>query len=89
MGERWFRQEYLCEFVDAVSGVFDRDAGGAGDQDDGGAAGFDTDGSGRTMNRVFRGRWIWGRRRIHGDRGGGAGGVTGDVGRGGCTRTGK
>ncbi len=23
MGERWFRQEYLCEFVDAVSGVFD------------------------------------------------------------------
>jgi len=26
MGERWFRQEYLCEFVDAVSGVFDRDA---------------------------------------------------------------
>jgi hypothetical protein len=26
MGERWFRQEYLCEFVDSVSGVFDRDA---------------------------------------------------------------
>ena len=26
MGERWFRQEYLCEFVDEVSGVFDRDA---------------------------------------------------------------
>ena len=25
-GERVFRQEYLCEFVDAVSGVFDRDA---------------------------------------------------------------
>ena len=25
MGERWFRQEYLCEFVDAMSGVFDRD----------------------------------------------------------------
>jgi hypothetical protein len=25
MGEHWFRQEYLCEFVDAVSGVFDRD----------------------------------------------------------------
>jgi hypothetical protein len=25
MGERWFRQEYECEFVDAVSGVFDRD----------------------------------------------------------------
>jgi hypothetical protein len=25
MGERWFRQEYLCEFVDAVSGVFERD----------------------------------------------------------------
>ena len=24
MGERWFRQEYLCEFVDSVSGVFDR-----------------------------------------------------------------
>jgi terminase large subunit-like protein len=24
MGERWFRQEYLCEFVDTVSGVFDR-----------------------------------------------------------------
>jgi hypothetical protein len=26
MGERWFRQEYLCEFVSEVSGVFDRDA---------------------------------------------------------------
>ena len=25
MGERYFRQEYLCEFVDSVSGVFDRD----------------------------------------------------------------
>ena len=25
MGEAWFRQEYLCEFVDTVSGVFDRD----------------------------------------------------------------
>lgn len=25
MGERWFRQEYLCEFGDAVSGVFSRD----------------------------------------------------------------
>ncbi|HTS28204.1 MAG TPA: terminase family protein [Bryobacteraceae bacterium] len=25
MGERYFRQEYLCEFVDAVSGVFDMD----------------------------------------------------------------
>ena len=25
MGERWFRQEYLCEFEDAVSGVFDRE----------------------------------------------------------------
>ena len=25
MGERWFRQEYLCEFEDTVSGVFDRD----------------------------------------------------------------
>jgi len=25
MGERWFRQEYLCEFVDEISGVFDRD----------------------------------------------------------------
>jgi hypothetical protein len=24
-GEAWFRQEYLCEFVDTVSGVFDRD----------------------------------------------------------------
>jgi hypothetical protein len=24
MGERWFRQEYCCEFEDAVSGVFDR-----------------------------------------------------------------
>ena len=23
MGEQWFRQEYLCEFVDGVSGVFD------------------------------------------------------------------
>jgi hypothetical protein len=26
MGERWFGQEYLCEFSDAVSGVFERDA---------------------------------------------------------------
>jgi len=26
MGERWFRQEYLCEFEDTVSGVFDMDA---------------------------------------------------------------
>jgi hypothetical protein len=25
MGERTFRQEYLCEFEDSVSGVFDRD----------------------------------------------------------------
>lgn len=25
MGERWYRQEYLCEFEDSVSGVFDRD----------------------------------------------------------------
>jgi len=25
MGERWFRQEYLCEFEEAVSGVFGRD----------------------------------------------------------------
>jgi hypothetical protein len=25
MGDRWFRQEYLCEFEDAVSGVFDRE----------------------------------------------------------------
>jgi len=25
MGERCFRQEYLCEFEDTVSGVFDRD----------------------------------------------------------------
>jgi hypothetical protein len=25
MGDRWFRQEYCCEFVDSVSGVFDRD----------------------------------------------------------------
>jgi hypothetical protein len=24
MGERCFRQEYLCEFEDSVSGVFDR-----------------------------------------------------------------
>jgi hypothetical protein len=24
-GERWYRQEYGCEFVDATSGVFDRD----------------------------------------------------------------
>jgi Terminase large subunit, T4likevirus-type, N-terminal len=24
-GERWFRQEYGCEFVDSTSGVFDRD----------------------------------------------------------------
>jgi hypothetical protein len=23
MGERWFRQEYLCEFTDVASGVFD------------------------------------------------------------------
>jgi hypothetical protein len=25
MGDRWFRQEYLCEFMDSVSGVFDLD----------------------------------------------------------------
>jgi hypothetical protein len=25
MGDRWFRQEYLCEFVDAGTGVFERD----------------------------------------------------------------
>ena len=25
MGERWFRQEYMCEFEDSVSGVFSRD----------------------------------------------------------------
>ena len=25
MGDRWFRQEYLCEFEDSVSGVFDRE----------------------------------------------------------------
>jgi len=25
MGERWYRQEYLCEFVDSTSGVFGRD----------------------------------------------------------------
>jgi hypothetical protein len=25
MGDRWFRQEYLCEFVDSVSGIFDRE----------------------------------------------------------------
>jgi hypothetical protein len=25
MGERWFRQEYLCEFEEAVSGMFARD----------------------------------------------------------------
>ena len=25
MGERWFRQEYLCEFEDTVSGVFARE----------------------------------------------------------------
>ena len=25
MGERWFRQEYLCEFDDTVSGVFARE----------------------------------------------------------------
>jgi hypothetical protein len=25
MGERWFRQEYMCEFEEAVSGVFARD----------------------------------------------------------------
>ena len=25
MGERYFRQEYLCEFEDSVSGVFDRE----------------------------------------------------------------
>jgi hypothetical protein len=26
MGDRYFRQEYLCEFEDTVSGVFDRDS---------------------------------------------------------------
>jgi hypothetical protein len=25
MGDRWFQQEYLCHFTDAVSGLFDRD----------------------------------------------------------------
>ncbi len=25
MGERWFRQEYMCEFLDVTSGLFDRD----------------------------------------------------------------
>ena len=25
MGERWFRQEYCCEFSDVSSGVFDGD----------------------------------------------------------------
>jgi hypothetical protein len=25
MGERWFRQEYLCEFEDALSGLFTRE----------------------------------------------------------------
>jgi hypothetical protein len=25
MGDRWFRQEYLCEFVDATGGMFGRD----------------------------------------------------------------
>jgi hypothetical protein len=25
MGERWFRQEYMCEFTDVTSGVFDVD----------------------------------------------------------------
>ena len=25
MGDQWFRQEYLCEFLDTTSGVFDRD----------------------------------------------------------------
>jgi len=25
MGERWFRQEYLCEFVDVNDSLFDRD----------------------------------------------------------------
>jgi hypothetical protein len=25
MGERWFQQEYMCEFSDSVSGVFDLD----------------------------------------------------------------
>jgi hypothetical protein len=25
LGERWYRQEYQCEFVDSVSGIFDRE----------------------------------------------------------------
>src|ERR1035437_1923252 len=25
MGERWYHQEYQCEFVDAMSGIFDRE----------------------------------------------------------------
>ncbi len=34
MGEMWFRQEYLCEFVDSGAGVFDRDlVEGALDED--------------------------------------------------------
>jgi phage FluMu gp28-like protein len=24
MGDRWFLQEYMCQFEDSVSGVFDR-----------------------------------------------------------------
>ena len=39
MGDLWFRQEYLCEFVDAVSGVFDRGSGGKRDHGRGQAAG--------------------------------------------------
>jgi hypothetical protein len=25
MGDAWFRQEYLCQFVESNGGVFDRD----------------------------------------------------------------
>jgi len=25
LGERWYLQEYQCEFVDSVSGIFDRE----------------------------------------------------------------
>ena len=37
MGERWFRQEYCCEFVDADGGRAEA-AGGGGGGGDGGAA---------------------------------------------------
>ena len=76
MGERWFRQEYLCEFEDAVSGVFDRDAGWSGRFTDEvkPLREFRLRTNGRWERMVFRGGGPGAEPGLHGDRGGGAGG---------------